>query len=131
MDRALADADLDGARAVRQGRMTACQPADPDGTVARLGGDAAVGAVDVETAAAADEIEVGRGVTDPDLPARAGEPDSAPGLADPYRDGAAFDVGAPGDVADRDLTSRDVRVQRVDAVQLDPTLRHVQLALAK
>jgi hypothetical protein len=64
------------------------------------------------------------------LPARAREPDSALDLADPHRERPAVDVGAPGDVADRDLTGRDVRLQRVDAIQLDPTRCHVQLALA-
>jgi hypothetical protein len=33
-------------------------------------------------------------------------------------------------VADRDLTGRNARLERVDAVQLDPTRCQVQLALA-
>ena len=36
-----------------------CHPADPNGTAGCRSGDAAVGAVDVEVAAAAAEIEVG------------------------------------------------------------------------
>ena len=54
---ALADADLDVSRAVHQLRLTVCHPADPNGTAGCRGGDAAVGAVDVEVAAAAAEIE--------------------------------------------------------------------------
>jgi hypothetical protein len=34
-------------------------------------------------------------------------------------------------MADRDLAGRDVCLQRADAVKLDPTRCHVQLALAK
>ncbi|MBO0813726.1 MAG: hypothetical protein J2P30_01015 [Actinobacteria bacterium] len=74
-------------------------------------------AVDVEVAAAAAEIEVGRGVADPGPPAGALDPDSALDLGDPYRERPTVDAGAPADVADRDLTGRDVRLQRVDAIQ--------------
>ena len=70
-------------------------------------------------------------MADPGLPARTREPDSAVDLADPQRERPAVDVGAPGDVADRDLTGRDARLQRVDAVQLDLTRCQVQLALAE
>ena len=52
-------------------------------------------------------------------------------LADPHHESPAVDVGPPGDVADRDLTGCDVRLQRVDAVQLDLTRCHVQLAPAE
>jgi len=107
-----------------------CHPADPDGTAGRRGGDVAVGAVDVETTAATAELQIGRGVTDPGLPAGARDPDRALHLADPHRERPAVDVGAPRDVGDRDLTGRDVRPQRVDAIQLDPSRRHMQLALA-
>jgi DNA-binding SARP family transcriptional activator len=128
---ALADADLDVARAVHQLRLTMCQPGDPNGTAVRRGGDAAVGAVDVEAAAATAELEVGRGVADPGPPARARNPDRALDLTDPHRERPTVHVGTPGDMADRDLTGRDVRLQCVDAVQLDLTRCHVQLALAK
>ena len=127
---ALADADLDVSGAVHQLRLTARQPADPDGTGGCRGGDAAVGPLDVEAAAAAAEIEVGRGVADPGPSAGTRDPDRGFDLADPYRERPAVDVGAPGDVADRDLTGRDVRPQRVDAIQLDLTRCQVQVALA-
>src|SRR5262249_13314249 len=71
-----------------------------------------------------------RGVADPGLPARAREPDSALNLADPHRERPAVDAGASGDMTDRDLTGRDARLQRVDAVQLDLTRGPVQLAKA-
>ena len=128
---ALADADLDVSRAVHQLRLTVGHPADPNGTAGRRGGDAAVGAVDVEVAAGAAEIEVGRGVTDPDLPARVRELDGALDLADPHRERRTVDVGGSGDVADRDLAGRDVGLQRVDAIELDLSRCHVQLALAE
>ena len=65
------------------------------------------------------------------LPARAREPDCALGLADPHHESPTVDVGAPGDVADRDLTGCDVRLQCIDVVQLDLTRCHVQLARAE
>jgi len=112
---ALVDADLDVPRAVHQRRLTACQPADPDGTAGGRGGDVAVGPVDVEVAAAAAEVEVAVGVADPGPPARVREPHRAGDLADPHRERVTVDGGASVDVADRDVTGRDVRRQPVDA----------------
>jgi hypothetical protein len=56
-------------------------------------------------------------MADPGLPARVREFDRALDLADPHRERPAVNGGAPGDVADRGLTGRDVRLQRVDAIQ--------------
>jgi len=128
---ALADADLDVARGVPQLRPARGHPPDPNGAAGGLGGDMAVGAVDVEVAAGAVEIEVGRGVADPGLPARGREPDRTVDLADPQRERRSVDVGTSGDVPDRDLTGGDARRQCVDAVQLDLTRCHVQLARAQ
>ena len=125
------DADLDVSCAVHQLRRTAAQSADPNGAAGCRGGDAAVGAVDVEAAAATAELKVGRGVADPDLSGRGPQPGSTLDLADPHGDRLAFDVGAPGDVDDRDLTARDVCLQGVDAIQVDAARCHVQVALTK
>jgi hypothetical protein len=114
---ALANADLNVSRAVHQLRLTMCHPADPNDTAGCRSGDAAVGAVDVEVAAAAAQIEVGRGVADPGVPARTREPDSSLDLADPQRERPAVDVGAPGNVADRDLTGRDARLQYLERLR--------------
>ncbi len=76
------------------------------------------------------EVEVGRGVTDPGLPARVREPDRTD-LADPQLERRTVDGGAPGDVPDRDLTGGDVRLQGVDAIQPDLTRGQVQLARAE
>ena len=59
------------------------------------------------------------------------ELDGALDLADPQRERGTVDGGAPGDVADRDLAGSDVRLQCVDAIELDLTRCHVQLALAE
>jgi hypothetical protein len=80
---------------------------------------------------AAGEIEVGRGVADPGLPTRARELDGVLDLADPQRERRTVDVGTLGDAADRDFPGSDVCLQCADAIELDPTRCHVQLALAK
>ena len=110
---ALADADLDVARAVHQLRLTAViRPI----RMAPL----AVVAVTLPSARSMSKLPLAL------LRSRSAE-------AWPIRTcpRAPSMSARPGDVADRDVTGRDVRLQRVDAIQLDPTRCHVQLALAE
>jgi len=75
--------------------------------------------VDVETAAAVAEFDVGQGIADPDVSGRGLVRDDARDLADPHPARAALDGGGPGDVL------------RGDVVELNLSRCHVQLAVAE